>query len=69
MEHDVHGSQRQRPVFLGLGGRLVFLGDEQQLDRILIQQPGDLDAELGLGHLQAPANEVRFWLSDPQLIR
>src|SRR5207249_3631320 len=69
MEHHVHCSQRQRPVFLGLRGRLVLLGDEQQLDWILIQQPSDLDAELGLGHLQATANEVRFRLSDPQLIR
>ena len=68
VQHDVHGRPSQFPVFLGFGRSPVLLRHQHQLDRILPQQLGHLDAQFLPGDFQAATQVIGFGLRDAELV-
>ena len=67
MQHDIHGRQRQGPVFLRLLGGLVLLRDQQEFHRIPVEQLRDFDAELRFGNLETASHQVGIRLCNAKL--
>ncbi len=67
MQHDIHGRQRQGPVFFCLFRGLVLLRDQEKFHRISVEQLRDFDAELWFGNLEPAPHQVGIRLCNTKL--